>query len=335
MEDHFEHKFAIKRIAKETDNGYIQALRVYNDIIPVETRTNTNEIVHWLKKDDTNTLFKTMLFILYLDEEVIGFSMMSYIVANKIIVIEYLALKPQYRINSVFLSYIGLLQDYLRECNIEVSYYVTDISNKGAGKNVDKESKLFRKLICLEGFGRINSIYYTPPLGLTNYESEFESFLYIKTNDNIKQISRETYLDIVRAIYYDYYYEWYKDFLLNEEVLNEYKQKIDSCFAFVKKNITDNLSCEIIYAECPFANGPYTEEKTHGPLPIPKKGKSKKILFILIPLLFVVPLVIILPYNFILKALRIPLDLAYSIISGYFTAIVTTLSTYFITKNKL
>jgi hypothetical protein len=335
MEDHFEHKFAIRRITKETDSDYIQALRIYNDIIPVETRTNTNEITHWLKKDDVNTLFKTMLFILYLDNKVVGFSMMSYLAANKIIVIEYLALELQYRINSVFLSYIGLLQDYLREFDIEVSYYVTDISNKGAGKNIDKESKLFRKLICLEGFGRINTIYYTPPLGLMNHESEFESFLYIKTNDSIKQINRETYLDIVRAIYYDYYYEWYKDFLLKEEYLNDYKQRIDSCFASVKKNITDNLSCEIIYAECPFVNEPYTDEKTHGPLPIPQKDKSKKMLFIFIPLLFIVPLVIILPYNFILKALKIPLDLAYSIISGYFTTIVTALSTYFITRNKL
>jgi len=332
MNDKFEHKFAIKRILKETDNGYHQAIRIYNETTPIEIKTSTNKIVHWLNKDGN---FKTMAFALYLDEEVIGFSMICYIVANKIAVIEYLSLKSQYRINSAFFSYIGLLQDYLRESDIEVSYYVTDISNKGEGKNIDKESKLFKKLICLEGFGRINSIYYTPPLGLTNYESEFESFLYIKTSDSIKQINRETYLDIIKAIYYDYYYEWYKDFLLDPKDINEYKLKIDNCFAFVKENIVDNLLCEIIYAECPFFSGTFIDEKTHGPLPISKKNKSRKMLFLLIPLLLVAPIGIIWIYNFILKLLSIQFDSVSTFIGGYFAAVITALSTYFITKNKL
>jgi hypothetical protein len=315
MNDQFEHKFGIRRILKETDNSYHQAIRIYNETTPIEIKTNTNEIVHWLKKEG---LFKTMVFALYLDEEVIGFSMIGYVVAKKIVIIDYLALKQQYRINSAFFSYIGLLQDYLRESDIEVSYYITEISNKGEGKNIDKESKLFKKLICLEGFGRINSIYHTPPLGLTNYESEFESFLYIKTSDNIKQVSKETYLDIIRAIYYDYYYEWYKDFLLDLKDINEYKQKIDNCFAFVKKNIVDYSSCEIIYAECPFISGPYTDEKTHGSLPILKQNKSKRILLFLIPILFIAPVGIIWVYNFILQILAIQFDSVSTFIGGVF-----------------
>jgi hypothetical protein len=329
MNNQFEHKFGIKRVFKETDSGYHQAIRIYNETTPVEIKTNSNEIVHWLNKEGN---FKTMIFALYLDEEVIGFSMIGYILAKKIAIIDYLAIKPQYRINSTFFSYVGLLQDYLRESDIEVSYFITEISNKGDGKNIDKESKLFKKLICFEGFGRINSIYYTPPLGLTNHESEFESFLYIKTSDDIKQISKETYFDIIQAIYYDYYYEWYKDFL-NQKDINKYRQKIDNCFAFVKKNIADNLSCEIIYAECPFISGPYIDEKTHGSLPISKKRKSKILLFI-IPLLFVVPVGIIWVYNFILKILTIQFDSVSTIIGGYFAAVITALSTYFITRNK-
>jgi hypothetical protein len=332
MNNKLEHKYAIKRIFKETDSGYHQAIRIYNDTTPVEIKTNTNEIVHWLNKEGH---FKIMVFVLYLDEEVIGFSMISYIVARKIVIIDYLALKSQYRINSAFFSYIGLLQDYLRESDIDVSYYITEISNKGEGKNIDKESKIFKKLICLEGFGRINSIYFTPPLGLANHESEFESFLYIKTSDNIKQINRETYLDIIRAIYYDYFYEWYKDFLHCQKELSEYKQKIDNCFDFVKKNIVDNLSYEVIYAECLFISGPNIDEKTHGPLPVSKRDKSKKILLFLVPLLLVAPIVIIWVYNFILKKLSIPFDSVSTIIGGgYFATVITAISTYIITKNK-
>jgi len=80
MNDKFEHKFAIKRILKETDSGYHQAIRIYNETTPVEIKTNTNEIVHWLNKEGH---FKTMVFVLYFDEEVIGFSMIGYVLAKK------------------------------------------------------------------------------------------------------------------------------------------------------------------------------------------------------------------------------------------------------------
>ena len=333
MKDIFEHKFAIKRLSKETDTDYLQAFRIYNDTTPVEIKTATNEIVHWLKKDNINTSFKIFLFALYLDDKVIGFSMISYILSEKVSVIEYLALKPQYRINSAFYSYIGLLQDYLRDLDIEVSYYITDISNKGEGKKIDKESRLLRKLLCLEGFGRINTKYYTPPLGIINYESDFESFLYIKSNDTIKQISNTTYQNIIRAIYYNYYYEWYKDFLLNPKDIDEYKMKLDGCLAFINKNIGNNMVCEIVYAECPLVSDISTDEKTYGHLPLVKKNKNIR-LFFFIPLLLAIPVCIILVYKLILETLNIEFDSVSTIISGYFTAIITAISTYFITKRK-
>jgi hypothetical protein len=328
MNDLFEHKFAIKRLTKETDNGYYEAIQIYNDTTPVEIKTSTNEIAHWIRKEGK---FKTMVFVLYLDNKVIGFSMIGYIVANKIAVIDYIALKPEYRLNSVFFSYISLLQDYFRESVIDVSYYINEISNKGEGKNIDKESKLFKKLICLEGFGKINSIYHTPPLGLTNHESEFESFLYIKTNDNIKQISRETYLDIVHSIYYDYFYEWYKDFLLDQKEINEYKQRLDNNFTAIKKNIVNNLSCDVTYAECPLISEQLVNEKTHGPLP-KAKNKSPKIILILIPIILIVPVAIIYFYNIMLKVLNISFDSVSIIIGSYISAIVTTLSAFLISR---
>jgi hypothetical protein len=328
MDDLFEHRFAIKRLTKETDNGYYEAIQIYNDTTPVEIKTSTNEIAHWIRKEGK---FKTMAFVLYLDNKVIGFSMIGYIVANKIAVIDYIALKPEYRLNSVFFSYISLLQDYFRESVIEVSYYINEISNKGEGKNIDKESKLFKKLICLEGFGKINSIYYTPPLGLTNYESEFESFLYIKTNDNIKQISKETYFDIVHSIYYDYFYEWYKDFLFDQKEINEYKQKLDNNFTTIKKNIANNLSCDVTYAECPLISEQLINEKTHGPLP-KAKNKSPKMILILIPLLLIVPVGIIYFYSVVLKVLGISSDSVFVIIGHYISAVITALSAFLISR---
>ena len=44
MKGDFGHEFSIRRIHKITDEEYIEALRIYNETIPFEIRTETNEI---------------------------------------------------------------------------------------------------------------------------------------------------------------------------------------------------------------------------------------------------------------------------------------------------
>ena len=40
--------FKIKRFQSSDDRDFIKALKIYNDTIPVETKTDTNEITYFL-----------------------------------------------------------------------------------------------------------------------------------------------------------------------------------------------------------------------------------------------------------------------------------------------
>lgn len=225
MKNELGHKFSIRRVQKATDEEYIAALRIYNETTPFEIRTETNEITYWLSQNPDNELFELYMFVLYLDDKMIGLSMTTYIKRTKVVVDEYLAVLEQYRINTIFLIYLSLIQSYYKEHNIEYSYYVTEISNKNSGNDINRESQISLKVLCTDEFGKINAPYYTLPLGLDNHESNFEAILYIKTNDTIKNISKETYLQIVKSIYYDYSYTWYKKFLSTDE-LQKYHQEV-------------------------------------------------------------------------------------------------------------
>lgn len=124
MKNELGHKFSIRRVQKATDEEYIAALRIYNETTPFEIRTETNEITYWLSQNPDNELFELYMFVLYLDDKMIGLSMTTYIKRTKVVVDEYLAVLEQYRINTIFLIYLSLIQSYYKEHNIEYSYYV-------------------------------------------------------------------------------------------------------------------------------------------------------------------------------------------------------------------
>lgn len=315
---------------KTTDDEYFKALQIYSDITPTDIKTNTNEITSWLNKKIEGNPFELLLFSLYLDNSLIGLAMLSYVKKQRIVIYDYIALIEKYRVNTVFFPFINLLQNYISLHGFDVAYYVVEISNKNNGKSIDKESILFRKLICLEGFGMIRAKYYTLPLGLSNHESSFEAFLYLKSNDELNQISKDTFLSIVQAIYYEYYLTWYSALLVPDE-LSEYKQKIDACYNSITKQATNEISFDIVHVECA-TSGDTNHTKTFGYLPSQQKRKLHYP--IILTVLLISPIIIIWGYNYVLQLLNIPLSSVNSIIGGVFGAILSSITALMITKKK-
>ena len=67
MPNLLEHRFAIKRITKPSNEDYISALKIYNETTPPDIKTNTNEITYWLEQNRNELPFEIMLFSLYLN----------------------------------------------------------------------------------------------------------------------------------------------------------------------------------------------------------------------------------------------------------------------------
>lgn len=333
MKNQFGHRFSIRKINKPTDEEYISALRIYNETIPFEIRTESNEMTYWLSKNSENNLFEIYMFVLYLDNQMIGLSMTTYIKRTKVVVDEYLAVLEQYRINTIFLIYLSLIQSYYNENNIEYSYYVTEISNKNNGQNINRESQISLKVLCAEEFGKIDALYYTLPLGLDNHESNFQAFLYLKTNDKVQNISKETYLQIVKSIYYDYSYTWYEKFMTNEELVI-YKQEVDRNYQLIRQQIIESdTNVAVLNSNCNVLNTAHSFENTSGTIPVKKRPKYK-ITILLVVAICIVPIVLIWGYSQILGILGMPLSLVNTILGSVISAIITSITTLCIAKKK-
>jgi hypothetical protein len=329
--DTLENRFVLKPLIRATDDDYTAALRIYSNETPLEIRTNTNEFSYWLNKKDDKAPFDLLMFCLSLDGNIIGFAELCYIKSQKVIILDYISLKDPYRLNAVFLVFFSMLQNYISNAGIDVSFFVAEISNKNGGKDIDRESTFYKKIVCLEGFGQVDCKYYNLPLGLSNHESSFESFMFIKTVDIVKSIARETFLGIVFAICYEYYLVWYGEFLTPNEI-EEYKLKLNVSYKSIEKQCTSNDSVNIVYPACPlFAND--QSQKTSGIIPVKKITKATKLPLIIL-LVFFCPIVLVGLYSYLLPAINVQFSATSTFIGTVIASIVSSASAFYIAKKK-
>lgn len=334
MRNELDYCFTIRRIEKSTDADYAAALKIYNETTPYEIKTNTNEITAWLDRRDSKDPFEPMFFTLYYGSVLSGFAMMTYIKPQRLVILEYVALAQQYRVNTVFFSYINLLESYLNTNQYDVAFILNEVSNRRNGNDIDKESQIFSKLLCVEGYGKIDAPYITPPLGIGNYESSFDAFLFAKSAGDIHALERQTYLDIIKSIYFDYFRNWY-DYVLPPNEAKQYAENLNKSYESVLKILNSIGAIPVIYSDCPILQNNSQTLKTNG-LPPTTQKKPKLALYIFIVLILIVcPIVIIVCYNYALSFLSIPMGAASDIIGNCLGAALTSGATLFIAKKKL
>lgn len=266
-----QHLFAIKRFDNTTGNlrdDFSKALRIYIDQTPAVIKTNSNELSSWIARP-VESQFEVLIFVLYCDSEVVGLAMMTYHRQVQAMAYEYVAIDSAYSSFASYFSYLDLLNCYTIENGYDVQYWITEINNRDGGRDIDKESVLFKKLLCLNQFGKLDAYYISYPLGLDK-DSSFEAVLYIKSNDRIKQISQEKYLKIVESIK-EYYSLWYKRFMTNEEY-GCYCLFLQEVYEKIKKHQAPEEFVQISYIDCPLLT---PGERTHTIL-TPQNNTPKK-----------------------------------------------------------
>lgn len=246
-------------------DDFVKALKIYIESTPATIKTNSNEILSWIEKS-VESHVEVLAFILYCDGAVVGFAMMTYYKQIHVMAYEYISIESNYSSFASYFSYLDLLNSYTAENGYDVLYWMTDINS---GQDVDKESNLFKKLLCMHQFGKLDAYFRTFPIGL-DMDSTFDSVLFIKSNDRIKQISKIKYLKIVEAIR-DYYSVWYKKFMTDDD-FNNYNSIIQEIFVRIKSSLESKDRVSVSYIDCPLLT---PGEQTHTVV-VPKEKEKKR-----------------------------------------------------------
>ncbi len=326
MNTYLEYTYSIKRFTHENDD-YLNALKIYNDTIPFEIRTDTNEITYWLNNKSNS--FDMNVFGLYLNNELIGFALNTYIPRTKIVNADYLTVLEPFRINTLILNYLGLIHNFYKENGYDVSFFVMEISNKNQGRSINKESMSSIKILCLEDYVKADILYIEPQLGLNNSESEFEAFLYLKSIDTPNIINTTTYLEIVKSIYYDYYLEWYRP-MLNYNELEIYKTKLNNLYTKITEHTKTKNNIMLIKSNCKeFHCNTSSREMTSANIPAISQKNNKNYFWLIVgflgvPILTAIWIKILIFLGFDMNtATSLYSTIIPVLISGIFSVIIT------------
>lgn len=277
--------FGLKRFESSKDKDFNNALMIYNDTIPVDTKTRTNEIIYFADHCKMQPNREMFFFGLYVNNVVIGFIEAGYLKNSKTIIIDYIVIKDEYRLNSVFYPLFSLLQRFFSEQMIDYNYIVTEVSTKTLEESVDSESFFSRKMLQIEDFRLIKALYFQPKLGIKNEESNFKFQLMIKSSQPLTVLKKSTYLDIVQDIFLEHYQSWYQ--VVDPENAELYAAHIQEQYELVEKELDNIEIIELVTQTpvCDYYKAPDCHYNCSTAGFIPKKNtKSRPILLIGIPL---------------------------------------------------
>lgn len=334
MDDIIEMGFEIRRFNSSKDKDFIKALIIYNDTIPVDTKTNSSEIMYFVDHAMLQAGRHMYFFGLYIDKSVIGFVEAGYLFATKTILIDYIVLKDEYRLNSVFYPLFSLIQRYFSEHMVDYDYIATEVSTKCPEQSVDSESFFSKKMLQMEDFRIVDALYRQPRLGLDNLESNFDFQLMIRSTQSLAKIKKETYLAIVHDIYFEHYCSWYDVF--DKERSDEYQKHLENEFKLIKQQV-EKIAGEDIHLStqspsCAYYKAPdcHFNTSTAGFVPkTPPKGKS--FLLLGIPAITICSFVATLLIYLVLSKMNIPAD-KFAGLFAAITAVCTGLVTLVLNK---
>lgn len=230
-----QESYSIELARRGDDSVFLKALGIYDQVTPVEIKTDPNDFVFWV--DKSSKTFNTFLFKVFCNNVLIGLTMTTYLVSTKVMILEYIAVQKNYQKNVVYLSCINLLSKYFNEeKSFSINYWLTDINNKNNGQEADSESKMLNTILDIEGYKRIDAKFITPELGITDIPG-FESYFMIKTTDSIKSISKSIYRGIIKSIYYEYYLPWYQE-LLGKNDFQSYENHLNTTYKKLEMGIS-------------------------------------------------------------------------------------------------
>ena len=214
-----------------------EALRIYRDSTPYDVFTASCQLEHYMENplnDSGNRRF--YFFGLYCDAELIGFAELAYVVRTRILVLDYLSFKKQYKSKNVVFPLLNLILEYLS--GLDYSYVIAEVSRRNHGKDIDSDSLFFLEMLATDGFYIARAPYYHPILE-DNFESDFKAILLIKPRSNVMCMQKMTYLDIVNDIYFTHYLDGYKPFLGDVNREKRYYKHLNAKY----KKICFKMSC--------------------------------------------------------------------------------------------
>jgi hypothetical protein len=232
--DSFRSSYRLKRFTNSRDPDFESALLLYVRNTPLTIRTDSNEIAYWLDEFSNQFSGTFHAFGFYRDRLLVGYAQAAYFKEQQLIALDYISIDETYRRNNVFYEFVDHLKSYLEKAHPEYRYAVAESCYGPDDVSPSRESILLTRLLKLQGFRVIQAPYYQPRLANENPESEVKADLLLYSTPYVDKLRVETFLSIVRTLYYKYYLPWKS---IHPHAIGEYKKHLDSLYSKIESDL--------------------------------------------------------------------------------------------------
>jgi hypothetical protein len=229
-----QSSYMLKRFTSSSDLDFASALLLYVRNTAANIRTDTNEITHWLDTFSAKFQDEFYVFGFYRNKQLVGYAEAAYFRQERIFALDYLVIDKAARRSGVFHEFVDQLRFYLEDAHPEYRYGLAEVAYGSDERHPSQQSALLIRLLKSQGFRVARAPYYQPRLMHDDAESEMRAELLIYSATPVEQIRAETYLSIVRTIYYKYYLRW-KTIIPDSG--QEYEKHLDRLFAKIQSSV--------------------------------------------------------------------------------------------------
>lgn len=228
--------YELKRFKSAKHPDLLKALKLYTEYTEPALRTDTKEIMYCI--DFWNENFDDPFYVLgfYYNELLIGFCELAYFTKEKFVIVDYLVIQENYRKNNTFYQFVEEIRTFLENQNIQYSYIVAEVACYNETLEPPESSKLLIKLLKMSQFGVVKCNYYVPKVDIDDFESTMRSVMMIYSLNKSNQIKKETFFQIVDAIYHKYYQRWHNLFV-DETEKDRYANEIEELKSLLQKEL--------------------------------------------------------------------------------------------------
>jgi hypothetical protein len=242
--------FTIRSFRSAKDRDFIKALQIYDANTHPQVKTDSREIAHWLEQ----VTFPTGKFYvcgLFVSGALVGFVEFVHLAAERIIHFDYFILDSERRSAGAFYTFTDQMRAFFIEEKLEWDFISAEVAHldeiNGVSSYAQKLIRLFRRI----GFCEVLVQYHQPLLGLEHKDTSVKTTLLILPRVEMYSLSRSRFLEIVSAIYYKYYGEWYS---IYSDTIAQYRASLDRLFSELKGRIEDKSEISLKVPEKDFGD---------------------------------------------------------------------------------
>lgn len=236
--------YELKKFRNSKHPDLIDALKLYTENTEPAFRTDTKEIMHCL--DNWNQDFDDPFFVVgfYFNNVLIGFSELAYFKQEKFVIVDYVVISKGFRGTHTFFQFLHDIKQFLNDESIEYNYIVAEVGCYNEGLEPPESSKFLIRLLKISHFGVVKCNYYVPRVGIFDYESQMRAIMMVNSANESKQIRKETFFQIVNAIYFKYYQRWHNIFV-DEKEKAQYNKELNFLIEKMRKQLEKKEVIEI------------------------------------------------------------------------------------------